>query len=46
MPLLGSVPFDYRLSESADCGMPFVLEHRDTAAGHALMQIANAVSER
>ncbi|MBI3538494.1 MAG: P-loop NTPase [Chloroflexi bacterium] len=40
IPFLGAVPFDHRIAESADRGIPFVLEHRDTVAGSAIMQIA------
>ncbi len=44
IPFLGSVPFDHRLAVSADRGIPFVLEHPDTVAGRAMMQIASVIS--
>ena len=37
---LGSVPFDPRLARETDAGRPFVLEHADSAAGRAILNIA------
>ncbi len=44
IPFLGSVPFDHRLAIATDHGIPFVLEHADTVAGRAIMQIAESVA--
>ena len=41
IPFLGRVPFDSRLAAAADVGVPFVMEHADTPAGRALLQIAD-----
>ena len=38
--LLGSVPFDPRLSRETDAGRPFVLNHGDSAAGRVILAIA------
>jgi ATP-binding protein involved in chromosome partitioning len=45
VPFLGSVPFDYRVTRSSDCGIPFVLEYPDTVAGRAITQIAEKISD-
>jgi ATP-binding protein involved in chromosome partitioning len=37
---LGRVPFDPRLAAAADRGRPFVLDHAESLAGHALLGIA------
>ncbi|MBI4788877.1 MAG: P-loop NTPase [Chloroflexi bacterium] len=46
IPFLGAVPFDHRLAESADRGIPFVLEHPDTVAGRAIARIAQVISKQ
>jgi len=43
LPLLGRVPFDPRLAEGADTGLPFALTHPDTPAAQALVELATAV---
>jgi ATP-binding protein involved in chromosome partitioning len=40
IPFLGRVPFDPRLAAAADRGRPFVLDHAESVAGHALREIA------
>ena len=45
VPYLGSVPFDPRLARETDAGRPFVLEHGNSAAGRAILAIANALVE-
>ncbi|MBI4297859.1 MAG: Mrp/NBP35 family ATP-binding protein [Chloroflexi bacterium] len=42
---LGSIPFDARLSASADWGIPFALEHGGSPAGQALAHVAAKVKE-
>lgn len=43
IPLLGRVPFDPRLAAAGDGGVPYLLEHRSSPAGQALMDIGNKV---
>jgi ATP-binding protein involved in chromosome partitioning len=43
VPYLGGIPFDPALAQSADEGRPFVLDHTETLAGKAFMQLANTV---
>jgi ATP-binding protein involved in chromosome partitioning len=45
IPYLGQVPFDPRLCESTEGGLPFVLEHGDSPAGKALIEIANRIEQ-
>jgi ATP-binding protein involved in chromosome partitioning len=40
IPFLGRVPFDPRLAAAADRGRPFILDHAESVAGHALREIA------
>ncbi len=43
LPLLGRIPFDPRLAEGADVGLPFALTHPDTPAAQALAELTTAV---
>ncbi|MEM3574769.1 MAG: Mrp/NBP35 family ATP-binding protein, partial [Candidatus Bathyarchaeia archaeon] len=43
VPLLGRIPLDPRISEASDEGIPFVIEHRDTPAGKAFMEIVDRI---
>jgi ATP-binding protein involved in chromosome partitioning len=43
VPLLGRIPLDPRISEDSDRGIPFVVEHRDTPAGKAFMEIVDRI---
>ncbi len=43
VPYMGGIPFDPVLAQSADEGRPFVLDHVETLAGKAFMQLADAV---
>jgi len=45
VPLLGRIPLDPRISKASDEGMPFVIEHRDTPAGRAFMEIVDRIEE-
>lgn len=45
VPLLGRIPLDPRISEASDEGIPFVVEHRDTPAGKAFMEIVDRIEE-
>ena len=40
VPYLGKVPFDSRLARTTDAGRPFILEHAESAAGKAILEIA------
>ena len=44
VPVLARIPFDPRLAACCDRGVPFVTEHRATAAGTAFMELAARVS--
>ncbi len=45
VPYLGKVPFDSRLARTTDVGRPFIVEHRDTAAGQAILALAHKLEE-
>lgn len=45
VPYLGQVPFDPRLCESTEGGLPFVTQYGDSPAGKALMEIANRIEQ-
>jgi ATP-binding protein involved in chromosome partitioning len=39
VPFLGSIPLDPRVCEASDLGHPFIMEHPDSPASKAFMQI-------
>ncbi|MBI3625568.1 MAG: P-loop NTPase, partial [Candidatus Rokubacteria bacterium] len=43
IPFLGRIPFDHRLAAAGDRGVPFLVEHPDGLAGHALRGIAERI---
>jgi ATP-binding protein involved in chromosome partitioning len=43
IPFLGSIPIDPKVSQDSDKGHPFVLEHKDSAAAKAFMEIVEKV---
>jgi ATP-binding protein involved in chromosome partitioning len=43
IPYLGAVPFDPRLAQAGDRGVPFVTEHPESPAARALLQIAQKI---
>jgi len=43
VPHLGSIPFDPRLAHETDNGRPFILEHAESAAGRAILKIAETL---
>ncbi len=43
VPYMGGIPFDPQLAQSADQGRPFVLDHAETLAGQAFVQLAATV---
>lgn len=45
-PLLGRVPFDVRLREGGDAGVPLVISSPDSPAGHALESIAETFASK
>jgi ATP-binding protein involved in chromosome partitioning len=46
VPILGEVPIDTRLRESADSGMPLVLSDPDSPAAQQLRKIAENLAGR
>ena len=43
MPLLARVPFDPRLAQAADRGVPFILEEAASLTAQALAQVGEGV---
>jgi len=43
VPFLGRIPLDPRISEDSDRGLPFVLEHHDSPAAKAFMEIVEKI---
>ncbi|MBV7337921.1 Mrp/NBP35 family ATP-binding protein [Chloroflexi bacterium TSY] len=46
IPYLGRIPFDPRLTATTDAGRPFVLEHRETLTGQAILALARTIEEK
>lgn len=46
VPVLGSIPFDPRIAQCADRGVPFVSAHPDTPAARAFAAIADEIERR
>ena len=46
VPLLGQIPFDVRLREGGDSGVPLVLSHPDAGASVVLLDIARGLGTR
>ena len=45
VPFLGKIPIDQRICEDSDKGTPFVIEHTDTPAAKAFVQIVDKIEE-
>jgi ATP-binding protein involved in chromosome partitioning len=45
VPLLGQVPLDARLRESADAGTPLVVSDPDSEPAQAIFELARAIDE-
>ena len=45
IPYLGQVPFDSGLARTTDAGRPFVLEHSETLAGQAILNLTKIIEE-
>lgn len=43
IPFLGSIPIDPKICEGADKGMPFIVEHKDSPATKAFMEIVGKI---
>ena len=43
IPFLGKIPIDQRICEDSDRGKPFIIEHRDSPASKALMEIVQKI---
>jgi len=46
VPLLGSIPFDPRIAQCADRGLPFVSAHPDAPAARAFAALADEIERR
>lgn len=45
IPFLGSIPIDQRICEDSDKGKPFILEHKDSPAAKAFMEIVDKIEK-
>jgi len=45
IPFLGKIPIDQRICEDSDKGTPFIIEHADTPATKAFVQIVDKIEE-
>jgi len=43
VPFLGSIPIDQKVCEDSDKGIPFIIEHADSAASKAFMEIVKKI---
>jgi len=43
VPFLGSIPIDQRVCKDSDKGVPFIIEHRDSPASKAFMEIVKKI---
>jgi ATP-binding protein involved in chromosome partitioning len=43
VPFLGKIPIDQRICEDSDRGKPFIVEHRDSPASKAFMEIVQKI---
>jgi ATP-binding protein involved in chromosome partitioning len=46
VPFLGRIPLDPRVCEASDLGHPFIMEHRNSAAAKAFMNIVEKIKKR
>jgi len=45
VPFLGSIPIDEKVCEDSDKGVPFIVEHADSPASKAFMEIVRRIEE-
>ena len=45
IPFLGSIPIDQRICEDSDKGVPFIVEHADSPATKAFMEIVQKIEQ-
>jgi len=45
VPFLGSIPIDQKICEDADKGMPFIVEHAESPATKAFMEIVSKIED-
>jgi len=45
VPFLGSIPIDEKVAEDSDKGVPFIIEHADSPASKAFMEIVRRIEE-
>jgi ATP-binding protein involved in chromosome partitioning len=43
VPFLGSIPIDQKVCEDSDKGRPFIIEHSDSPASKAFMEIVKRI---
>lgn len=43
IPFLGSIPIDQKICEDADKGMPFIVEHANSPASKAFLEIVEKI---
>jgi len=43
VPFLGSIPIDQKVCEDSDKGVPFIIEHSDSSASKAFMEIVQKI---
>ena len=43
VPFLGSIPIDARVAQDSDKGVPFIIEHEDSPASKAFMEIVKRI---
>ena len=43
IPFLGSIPIDQKICEDSDRGLPFIIQHKDSPASKAFMEIVKKV---
>ena len=45
IPFLGSIPIDQKICEDADKGKPFIVEHADSPASKAFMEVVQKIEQ-
>jgi ATP-binding protein involved in chromosome partitioning len=46
VPFLGSIPIDQKICEDSDKGIPFIVEHSDSPASKAFMEIVKKIEQK
>ena len=45
IPFLGKIPIDPKICEDSDEGIPFIVEHKDSAAAKAFTEIVKKIEK-